>query len=887
MAEDTMRWGGAGAEMLALRGKKVEREAMLELAAGYSPDGLKTALCQNAGVKPQKKVKLDAQGNPRLDSNGDPITKWEGGHQVGYDCTYTAPKSVSFLMAIATPEERGKIIAAHRAAANTSMEHLAGLIETRRGKGGKDVIGIDGAVWVACDHATERENGFHLHTHNILFGVARGEDGKWGTYESKEIYRHQKVADAIYMSHLAEGLRELGYGIEQDAKLDSQGQDTGERAWRVAGVSRDTELLFSERQAQIHEAMKSGISKQQAWNQTRKSKDEPEMTDLFEEWKQVVASHGLDTNIENYKGLASVLAPARSDEEILRALHETTAVVSEPDIIWAVYQARAGQAPQQQEADVERLKANMYKVAPERQAAIDQGTSVARRHSEYRYAAEFIVKSEVDVLTRAEQRKDDESVRVPKSTLDEVVAQFQKEKGFTLSSEQSAAIEHLCVDSGGHAVMAGVAGAGKTTVAELYKRVFEANGQHVIGACQAKSAARKLTDESGIEALTIKSMLHRLDQGKPLTKDHPTLNSKSVVVIDEAGMVDTERVRRLMEHVDKSQGKLLLMGDLKQLQAISAGSGMALVMDKIGHAELTEIRRQKDAADRDTAESYYDKDADGRIILGPRVEPKSRSEVAQKSAFIFNKLEANDCIDAFDTRDQAMNACVSDWMKSPHSIDNRLLLAHDHADIAALTGKVRDALRGQGTLKGEDHTFQAAQGQGKNERVYNMSVAVGDRVRITKNDNSLGVVNGDIAEVEGIARTETGSLALNLRVEGQKGAPSFVVAVDTQEWNHLSHGYCRTVHGAQGQGNPAIFHFANAKMMDNQSAMVAFTRLTSPRGYRMYGSELEIDQIRNRLGVDRFKQNATQEGLIGDQPHRIKPVREPEYRRRASPGLEI
>ena len=117
-----------------------------------------------------------------------------------------------------------------------------------------------------------------------------------------------------------------------------------------------------------------------------------------------------------------------------------------------------------------------------------------------------------------------------------------------------------------------------------------------------------------------------------------------------------------------------------------------------------------------------------------------------------------------------------------------------------------------------------------------------------------------MAEVEGITRTGKGSLALNLRVEGRHGQPSFAVAVDTDQWNHLQAGYCRTVHDAQGQGKPAVFHFANAKMVDNQSALVAFTRLTSDR-YRMYGAEVELEQVRNRLGADRLKQNATQEGL--------------------------
>lgn len=864
MAEDTMRYCGKGAEHFGLIGKKVERDVMLELAAGFSPDGKKTPLCQNAGAKAQEKVKTDRYGNPRLDSKGKPITKLEGGHQIGYDCTYTAPKSVSLLMAIAPPEERGKIIAAHRKAANCSMERLVEFIETRRGKAGKDHIGTDKHIWVACDHATERENGFHLHTHNILFGVAQGEDGLWRTFESKELYRNQKVADAIYMSTLADELRKLGYGIDQDAKL-VDGQDTGIRSWRVAGVSRETEELFSVRQRQIQEAMAQGMSKQQAWSQTRAKKDEPESGELFAGWKETVASHGIDTDIENYLGRPSVFASPRSDQEILQALHENTAVVSEADIIWAVYQARAGQSYEQLTGDVERLKDQMYKVAPERQAAIDQGQRVSRRHSEPRFAADFIVRSELEVLDRASQRKDDQSVRVPLETLDEVVQRFEQANGFQLSGEQRHAVEHLCVDSGGHTCLAGVAGSGKTTVAKLYKEIFEANGQQLVGACTSMSAANKLQAESGIEALTTAALLSRLDGGKPLTQGMPKLTRQSVVVLDEAGMVDTEAVRRLVRHVDQAGAKLLAQGDLNQLQSIGAGSGMALLMEKLGQAELTEIRRQKDAKDRDIAVSMYDRDSSGKIILGTKVEPKSRAEVAQKSAEILRKLEDNGYIDEFDTRAQAMDACVSDWLNSPHEIDERLMLAHDHADITALTGKVRAALRDRGELAGPDHTFKARSGQGKSQRTYDLSVAIGDSVKITKNSRSMGVVNGDIAKVEGVSKTAKGSVELKLRLQGKGDRPSMAIAIDTAEFNHLAHGYCRTIHDSQGQGKKAVFHFANAKMTDNQSALVAFTRLTSAGGYRMYGETSEIEQVKNRLGVDRLKQNATQEGLWIEQ----------------------
>lgn len=855
MEEETMRWRGHGAAMLDLLGKPVEKQQMLELAAGYSPDGKKTALCQNAGVLPQKKFKLDRDGQPRLDKNGNPEFVWQGGHQVGYDCTLSAPKSVSYLMAIAPPEERGEILAAHRAAVDQALEYLEGKVETRRGKAGKDFHTVDGLVMTSCDHLCERTNTFSLHTHTLIYGVSYGPDGEWRTFESSELYRHQKAADTVYMSHLAENLRQLGYGIEQDALLDKEQQDTGIRSWRVAGISRETELMFSKRQEEIQQAMETGLSHQQAWQQTRKHKDEPSPDELFANWKETIKGLGQETDIAHYKGRPDIQAPRRSDDDILAALHKSTAVVTEADIQWAVYRARAGESPETLQADVQRFKDTMVHIAPERQAAVDQGEHVSRRYSETRFAWSKIVDWEQEISRRASERKDDQSVRVPKTVLAQAIASYQQERGFNLSDEQSSGLYHLCSESGGYAVLAGVAGSGKTTMSDVFKKAFEANGQHLIGVCVSNKAANKLQEESGMESINIKKMISRLDRGKPLTDSVPALTSKSVVVLDEAGMVPTWEVRELMRHVDAVGAKLLLQGDSKQLQPIGPGSGMSLVSEQLGQAELTEIRRQKHEADRETAVSFYDRDEQGRIILDNR-GPKSRHEIHEKSVRIFNRLDQGGYIESFNSRPEAMDGLVRDWLDCPHAIDNRLIQVHDHADSQALTAKLRDGLRERGVLAGPDHTFVGR----RDQREYDMSVALGDRVRITKNDNTLGVENGDMCEVEGITRTSKGSLALNLRVEGRHGQPSFAVAVDTEEWNHLQHGYCRTVHDAQGQGKPAVFHFANAKMVDNQSALVAFTRLTSDR-YRMYGAEIELEQVRTRLGADRLKQNATQEGL--------------------------
>ena len=879
MAEDTMRWRGQGSVLLDLAGKTVDKDAMIELASGFSPDGKKSPLCQNAGALPSKVMKTTRDGSPKLDAQGNPEFVWKGGHQVGYDCVFNAPKSVSLLLAVADPEERGAILDAHRRAVDQGLEFMESKVETRRGKAGRDVIGVDGLVITSCDHLANRNLEPHLHTHNMIYGVAVGADGKWGTFESAEMFRHQKAADTVYMSHLAANLRSLGYGIEQEAELDLDKNDTGVRGWKVAGMEQATIDAFSTRKNEILEAMTEGHTHQEAWAKTRAHKDEPSSDELFATWEKVIPAMGQDCDIERLKQKGDVYAPRRSDQEILEALHATTAIVNDADIQWAVYRARAGEGPEALKRDVQALKDQMVKIAPERQHAMDKGVSVSRRYAETRYADPKIVDWEQDVSRRAKERRDDQQVRVPQHTLDRVVADFQKEKGFTLSDEQRDALNHLCVNSGGHTVMAGVAGAGKTTVAELYKRAFEANDQHLIGAAVSRKAAGKLQEESGMESMSIAKLLGRLDRGAALTDTMPGLNAKSVVVLDEAGMTDTEQVRRLMRHIDDAGAKLILQGDMKQLQPIGAGAGMSLVSEQLGQAELTEIRRQKQVEDRDIAGAFYDRDNQGRIILDNR-GPKSRSQVASKGAFVWNKLEDRGCIDAYNTRPEAADACVKDWLDSPHAIDNRLLLVHDHADSQMLTTKIRVGLRERGELQGEDHTFQGR----RDQREYDMTVALGERVRITKNDSLLGVENGDMAIVEDITKTEKG-LALSLRVEGKKGEPSFAVAVDTSEWNHLQAGYARTVHDAQGQGKAAVFHFANARMMDNQSALVAFTRLTSDR-YRMYGAEVELEQVKNRLGADRLKQNATQEGFWKERG-RQAPEQGQERQRRRDPGLQI
>ena len=843
-AQTSIRWRGKGAATLGLIGEP-QREEMAHLARGFAPDG-QTALCRNAGALPTLTSKRDRNGHLKLDAHGKPVEQWRGGHRVGFDLTCSAPKSVSVLMAMADAEERGRIVAAHRQAVDAALTYVEGLVETRRGKAGREVLPVDGLVITSCDHLANRNIDPQLHTHNLIYGVAQGVDGQWATFDPIEMFDHQHAADAIYKAHLAQGMRELGYGLAQRAALDLDGKDTGKRNWEIAGIDEASLRHFSTRDTEIREAMAKGMSHDEAWRTTRKHKDEPSPAEMFAHWHGLLAAMGQSVDLDALKSCGDTHAARPTDADILRRLHEHEAIVEDKDLLVAVAQARAGEGPVHLAADVQRLKASMLEISPAPLALADRGEHMPRKHTRHRWSAKWMVDWEQEVQRRANARRYETALCVPLHLLESAIADYQTEKGFVLSGEQRAAVRHLCCDSGGHVVLAGVAGAGKTTVADLYKRAFEANGQRLLGACVSTRAAQKLEAESGIESLSLAMLLKRLELGRI------ALDDTCVVVLDEAGMVHTEQVRQLMSHVDGGGAKLILQGDMKQLQPIGAGSGMALVAERLGQAELTEVRRQKRVEDREMAAMFYDRDSTGRVLLGADDEPKSKAQALARSKQIWARLEASDRIEAWDTRQQAMDALALDWFDSDYNVENRLVLAHTHEDGQAIAQQLRAGLRDRGLLEGDEFKVMARQG----DRALELALARGDRVRFTENAPALGLTNGDLGEVVWI-RANNGGHDLRFRIEARGARASFVLDVRSQEFNHFNQGYVDTIHKSQGQGQPAVFHFVNPRMTDNQSMLVAFTRMTHQ--YRLYGAEEDLDIARMKLGMDRMKQNAVQQ----------------------------
>lgn len=242
------RWAGEGAERLSLRGPVTQAEFEAALS----------------GVDPKTGERLVQQGGRTRQ------------HSAGWDMTFSAPKSASVLWALSEEPERQAIERAHQAAvlaATTHVEHTAAW--ARRGRAGGVREPTAGLLMAQFDHHTSRDSDPQLHTHSFIFNLAPRRDGSWGAIVSRELYKAQKDAGAIYRRELAGELERLGYRI-----------DRVKDGFRVAAIPRDVERAFSKRRQAIEEAAcahgyKTAKGMELATLRTRRAKGEAQLGTLF------------------------------------------------------------------------------------------------------------------------------------------------------------------------------------------------------------------------------------------------------------------------------------------------------------------------------------------------------------------------------------------------------------------------------------------------------------------------------------------------------------------------------------------------------------------------------------------------------------------------------
>nr|WP_210303318.1 Ti-type conjugative transfer relaxase TraA [Rhizobium aethiopicum] len=375
---------------------------------------------------------------------------------------------------------------------------------------------------------------------------------------------------------------------------------------------------------------------------------------------------------------------------------------------------------------------------------------------------------------------------------------------FRLDAEQVDAVRHVTGD-GGIAAIVGLAGAGKSTLLAAARLAWESEGHRVIGAALAGKAAEGLQDSSGIKSRTLASWELAWANGRD------TLHRGDVLVIDEAGMVASQQMARVLKIAEEAEVKVVLVGDAMQLQPIQAGAAFRAITERIGFAELAGVRRQREAwarnASRLFARGEVEKGLDAYARHGHLVEAGSREETIDR---IVSDWAA--------ARREAIERSTSEGGDGRLRGDELLVLAHTNDDVRKLNEALRSVMTQEGAL-GESRSFRSERGA--------REFAAGDRIIFLENARFLE----PRAKHSGPQYVKNGMLGTVVSTGDKRGDPLLSILLDNgrklvfseDSYRHVDHGYAATIHKSQGATVDRTFVLATG-MMDQHLTYVSMTR---------------------------------------------------------------
>ncbi|PZM12947.1 Ti-type conjugative transfer relaxase TraA [Rhizobium tubonense] len=378
------------------------------------------------------------------------------------------------------------------------------------------------------------------------------------------------------------------------------------------------------------------------------------------------------------------------------------------------------------------------------------------------------------------------------------------EKPIKLDAEQVDAVRHVTADNGIAAVV-GLAGAGKSTLLAAARVAWEGEGRLVFGAALAGKAAEGLEDSSGIKSRTLASWELAWENGRDLLK------RGDVFVIDEAGMVSSQQMARVLKGVEDARAKAVLVGDAMQLQPIQAGAAFRAISDRIGFAELAGVRRQREdwarEASRLFARGEVEKGLDAYAAHGRLVEAETRDEIIGRVVS-----------DWADARRRLVQTSGEGENGSRLRGDELLVLAHTNDDVRKLNESLRKVMMDDGALTGA-REFLTARGV--------REFAAGDRIIFLENARFLE----PRARRLGPQYVKNGMLGTVVATGDKRAGPLLVVRLDNGRdvvisegsYTNVDHGYAATIHKSQGATVDRTFVLATG-MMDQHLTYVSMTR---------------------------------------------------------------
>jgi conjugative relaxase-like TrwC/TraI family protein len=695
--ESPGRWYGAGATSLGLEGE-ASPASFRRMFEGRHPDT------------------SELLGRPH-------------GHNAvpAFDVVLRPTKSVSILYGLGDPATGRAVLAAHHAGVAEAVTYLDEHLGARRGHGGVQHVSGRGLLAVGFDHRTSREGDPLLHTHLVVTNRTQGPDGRWTALDGRDLYRHRLAADAIYRATYQRQLSRT-LGVEwtpADAHGNRELQGMPEELMRGFSKRADRIDLEVERLTASGRERTPRLVKW-AVHATRKPKEQEAADTLYGRWRAEAAERGVgpDALVRQVTGRTVDRKEDVSERTVAGVFDRLAGPVgltaqastfARQDVIAALGGALVGASRAELEGLADRFLA-------ERAVAVVADWALEER----RWSTPELLAAEHRLVAAATGRADEQTAVV---SHDAVRAALQAHS--TAGEDQQAVVRDVCQGGAGVALVVGRAGTGKTFALGAARHAWQLDGYRPLATAPTGIATLSLEAEGFEEVATCDRLLVDLDRGRE------RLDPRTVLVVDEAGMLGSRKLGRLLDHAEQAKAKVVLVGDDRQLSAIDAGGGFRALRHRLGAAELTENRRQHQAWEREALE----------LVRGGLVEEAVAA------------YRAHDRVVCAESKPAATLALLQGWWQAYQEAErdpaqDLIVLAGRRAEVDRLNVACQQLLAGHGRL-GPDWL-----------QVEDLQLAVGDRIVCGKNAISqLGVANGTRGAVTALdpqART------LTIRLEGEQ-----------------------------------------------------------------------------------------------------------------------
>ncbi len=736
-----------------------------------------------------------------------------GNSVAGFDCTFSAPKSVSVLWALGDAGVRAAVEEAHLEAIGTALSFMEeDVFASRAGKNGVRRVSVDGVMAARFRHYDSRAGDPQLHDHLVIAnrvfcptGTDKDEKkGKWRTLDSRALYKAVVASSERYNDALMVALHER-LGVRFEAR---GGEGESAVKMEIVGVGDDLIDAFSTRRGSIQERLEELVEQyygehgrapskkirmqlaQQATLDTRSKKQHVSLPDRMHAWRAQTPTR---YHIEDF-------APAATGGQVLDVAalaNATIAGLEKRRSTWTKRHVQAEAARQialasqgtagtpdtiKQVARAVMAHPSVVRLAAPAPAlatrlADSEGVSVYERPDAWTYTSTTMVDLEADLLEATERPAPAPATR----TSVERVAESLASAGRALGDDQRRVVEHLAL--GDKAVMSAVgpAGAGKTTAMKALSDAARADGHTVVGVAPSAVAARALADSLDVPAMTAHRWLRRRGWEK--------LNAGDMLIIDEAAMVDAHTLHDVVMRAVEAGASVRMVGDPHQLGAVEASGAFRLIHEATAGVELETVWRflNPDEAAASLILRANDKGVDpfAWYMDNGRIKGGTDEEITAEA--------------------------FAAWQRDQDAGMESILISSSNERVARLNDMAQAWRKNCGEL------FEAP------ERIVTRDghvIYLGERILARANDAQLRygnsfVTNGDLFTVTNVH--EDGSLEVNAAGGYALTLPARYVE------EHVQLGYAATIHRAQGITVDTTHAIMDATT-SREGAYVALTR---------------------------------------------------------------